>query len=355
MTSNVQQLKVSKNAQYINQVVEEFREKDPIIDGPDQIRNFQFLSFIPSAISVLTAAFLVYYFVSDYPLTVAVLLGLLGVVVLAGNEAAKRYLLSKSFKSALIAGKVGFGLIFALLIIHAISGSSSYFGGSKIVTENSIAPTLLPNPLIAAKKAELDDVKKSIKDQQGTTWKGRITVDANRNLKTLYPIEASLIAQISALEAEDYEKQKAIDIEHTAKITNLGILTGSISLICDAVLFFMLLHIARLKNNIRILASSPTPPSNGRKSLKTGANQQYGEMPGASERQMYVVNADSGLNLGDNDFSDEDIREIIKLAKKGANANKHAFKKRNTENGQKSAQHFESLEVRLGNILQASA
>lgn len=347
--NNLEALKLIENSEYINKIAGEFREKDPLIDGKDQIRNLYYLSFIPSAIGVASAAFFVWYLVSDYPLWTKFALGAILMAVLIGNEVAKRSLLAISFKKTFLLSPIGGGLIVGLVIVHAISGISSYLGGEKGVIMTSTPPALVQNAKLPELQQRLAEINKSIAKQESTTWKGVITVDANRNLKKLYPTQQAIMSQISQIESEDQSKHKDQLSAHESKTMNFGIVLGIVALLCDAVLFLMYRSIYRIKSAMAKLArsgrkASPTLPENHQ---DPGTQQT----PGEAAANFSAANVSNSLQGVSQLLDEADVSELLKLAKRGANANKGGYAKRNTEESQAKAARLERIEAALGEVL----
>lgn len=299
------QLKKINAEDFKKSLVEKYKPKAPAEQGFQMVKNLKLWSYAPNAVSAISATFFVWYLISSYSLLVQVALGgILGFAVIA-NEIAKRELISHQSKRYYTAKQLGAAIIF-LIICVAASIYSSYRGGNEIVKQNAVPPTL-PVPVeILQIQDRLNGMADDITKQKATTWKGRITVDANRNLKTLYNTQSILSSQLAELQASYRAKQEKIEAQHEVIKMNGGIVLGSICIFADVVLIFLLASIERIQYNTYRLetysqpkkATSPTPLINGSyptasfSGSATGINRTevQGFLPGVKNAVKNVLN-----------------------------------------------------------------
>lgn len=265
------QLKKINAEDFKKDLLEKYKPKAPAEQGYQMVKNLKLWSYAPNAVSAISATFFVWYLISTYSLLVQVALGgILGFAVIA-NEIAKRKLISHQSKRYYTAKQLGAAIIF-LIVCVAASIYSSYRGGNEIVKQNAVAPTLPVPGEILQIQDRLNGMADDIARQKATTWKGRITVDANRNLKTLYNTQALLSSQLADLQTAYRAKQEKLQAQHEVIKMNGGIVLGSICIFADIVLIFLLASIERIQYNTYRLetyiqnktkATSPTTLLNG--------------------------------------------------------------------------------------------
>jgi len=325
----MQELKHIKAQDFKRQVLNEMSHKPIEQSAPEQVETLTYLSYLPNALSLATGSFFVFYLTQGYPTATMIGLVVILTAVLTFNEYAKRSLLAGVFRKKFISNKMPVFSAVALIIAIGVSMASSYEGGKQLVLENSTAPTLSASSAITGLEGKLADVKESIKKQQGTTWKGVITVDANKNLKRLYPIQAALESEIAQYRAEDKLKQNASTLKHNHKTMNFGYVLGVLAILADVVLFLLMRSIYKLKANLfKVLTYRSTAPTlSAPKNVDPGA-----DAPGFSQDNavLNVLNA-------------YDSKEILNYAVKGAKVQASAYRQRKTPHARNTVNHLENF------------
>ncbi|MCI5082141.1 MAG: hypothetical protein MRY78_10620 [Saprospiraceae bacterium] len=249
-------LEKQKDSLFIKQCIDEFGDKPLPTTNRSKVKNLTTWSYFPNVISIVTACFFIFYLLQDYsPIIKIVLCGLLCGVAIA-LEFGKRSLINETAKTYFVDGKLKVGLLLGVLVLIGASMTASYIGGNKLVVENAEQPIKLTNPKIDSLNLELATLNKSISKQEGTTWKGKVTRDANKNLNQLYADRTALNSRISALEDQDEEIYTTTLSTHSAKIGNFGIVLGIIAILADAVLFTLIWTIKRLRHEIILLTNA---------------------------------------------------------------------------------------------------
>lgn len=337
-SSEIQQINA---ADFTAEVIAEMRERPLSESAPEKVRTLTYLSYLPNALSLATGSFFVFYLTQGYPFGVKVGLIVILTAILTANEYAKRQGLASTFKRAFVRKRVPAASVFLLVIAGGISMVSSYEGGRQLVLENSKPPTLSANPQIATLEDKLSDVKQSIIKQQNTTWKGVITVDANRNLKRLYPIQEQIESELSVLRAADREAQSLSDAKHNTRTVNFGYVLGIIAVLADLVLLLIIRAIYQTKANLyKLLTRRPSPTRSKIRDIEDGGETAPGE---SLETDVYnVVNGYTGS-------------EILQMAVKGAKAQASAYRKRNTMHAKNTVDRLERFVSQATEALEGTA
>ena len=249
-------LEKQKDFIFVEQCINEFGEKPLPKANRSKVKNLTVWSYFPNLISIVTACFFIFYLLQDYsPIIKIVLCGLLCGVAVA-LEFGKRSLINETAKTYFLDGKLKVGLLLGVLVLIGASMTASYIGGNKLVVENAEQPTKVKNPKIDSLNLELATLNKSISKQEGTTWRGRVTKAANKNLNQLYADRTALNSRISKLEDQDEQIYTSTLSTHSAKIGNFGIVLGIIAILADAVLFALIWTIKKLRHEIILLTNA---------------------------------------------------------------------------------------------------
>lgn len=340
MMSNV--LKKIQQEDFKDRIFKEFQPRSFTETGAQKVQALSFWSYAPNAISVLSASFFVWYLISNYSLAIQLALGAILSLVVVANEIAKRKLLSSVSKQYYSDNKLSAAVVFIIACI-GVSVYTSYQGGNQVVIKNSLAPTLEINPEITRIKGQLSSLADDINKQKSTTWKGRITVDANRNLKQLYSTQANLATRLIELEAAQGQKQAASDSKHNTQIINAGMTLGVICILADIVLIFLLVTIQKIKYQAyRVeLQKSKT----GRKAgfvLNAPTQQPFSENMAASRtiiRGFHESDDKEGVfNVLNGPDKDMELKALIT----GHQTRASSYSKRKTPSSKKTANYHAS-------------
>lgn len=307
-------------------VLNELRERPISETAPEKVRALTLVSYAPNIVSLATGSFFIFYLTGGYPFGIKLGLIILLTLVLTALEYVKRNQLGTAYKKAYMGAGKPYFAVFILCLVYSISMLTSYEGGRRLVLENSTPPTLSANSAISTLENKLATIRESITKQQNTTWKGVITVDANRNLKKLYPIQSNLEAEIAELRAEDRSLQSKSDAKHNSKTLNFGYVLGSIAILADLVLLLLFSSIYRTKAYyFKSLSKRAYPTQINKTPDNTGT-------PGGSP-QNGVKNVLNGFNSS----------EVLDLAIKGARVQASAYRKRKTAHSKNTVDRLENF------------
>lgn len=207
----------------------------------------QISSFAFNIISAITAASLVYLISLKLTGYVAAAV-ILSVLILGMLEASKRAVSTPLFSRWVQFRKLSGGLLGVMVLLTAISVSSSYFGADMLVHEYAPpAPTITADTIqevrdlkaqIAAKEAQLQEYRSSpsYRNSQGQImW--------NVVHKTIPEVESSLAdmrRRLTEVRAGVDQKNTGIEGEHKTEVTVNGAQVSILTLVCE---FFFLLAI----------------------------------------------------------------------------------------------------------------
>jgi len=243
-------LKTLDAQDFREKVFDQYKEKPFAESGFSRVKYLTNWSYAPNVISVLSAMFFVYFLTLPYTLLIRLLLGGVLAGILFCMEYAKRQLITGQGRKFYQTKSVSFIAISFLGLCVVASMYTSYNGGNKIIVETAQAPTLSANSEIEGLESALAVLNTNIAKQQSTTWKGRITVDANKNLKALFVDRSTLLSTLNELKASDRKAQAQSDTKYNATTLQGGLVTGVIAVISDIVLIFLLLTVERIKYNV---------------------------------------------------------------------------------------------------------
>ncbi len=267
-TDDRQRLQAAEEQKFIEACKDEFIEKSLAITNARKVRTLTAVSYLPNLLSATTAGFFVLYLLSGYTRTVALVLGALLLIIVAGIEAGKRGLIVSAAKDFFNLGKVSTLPIAALAACFALSMGASYLGGKQLVVATAAPPAKETNPEIAAIQAQLADISGTVDRLRKTTWKGKVTVDAVRGINKAQSLQATLTERLTTLQAQDDATHAAKLQKHTSKHLNFGVMLGLLAAVSDLFLFGLLWTAKRLKYEVAAIhhhptASTATAPGNG--------------------------------------------------------------------------------------------
>ena len=249
---DIQVLQASKLQRFAASCNEQFKEKPVLIEHMSEVQRRSQWSYAFNAISAVFAIFGLYVLSGQAQSTKASLLLILLGALLIGNEFFKRSQILRTAKLHFDGFNVGFAA-FILFLPTLLSVGTSAYGGFKLAPELRGTPALVHNPQIDSLKTELGILNASIKKQEGTTWKGRVTRDANKNLKQLYSDRSALNTRIEALAQKD-EKINTATLSGFGQETQLlGWLMAFIGILMDALLYFNLWKVMQCKHEVATL------------------------------------------------------------------------------------------------------
>lgn len=240
----------AKERQFVQNCIAEFSEPSINVDNREKVKKMLAWSYLPNGISIVTAAFFVVYLLQSYTLWVQIVLGILLFVVAASLEFGKRLTISECANNYFRHQKLHGLLVGGILVLCVASMSASYIGGNKLVVSTATPPPSSKNSKIDSLTALVDTLNVSIAKQEGTTWKGKVTRDANKNLNKLYDDRKQFNASIQLLEAKDLAKYERLLADHKGKIEGFGVVLGIIAILADGFLFALLWNIKKLKYEV---------------------------------------------------------------------------------------------------------
>lgn len=288
-----QQLNAAKEQNYVAACKEEFEEKSVNDSNRRMAKNLTAWSYLPNAISLITAGFFVVYLLAAYTLWVKIVLGVLLLAVAGTVELGKRGLISEAGKRYFPTEKLPGLLLSGVAVLMLASMAASYIGGNKLVTENASLPPKEVNPQIDSLKAQLAHEMTVSESFRKTTWKGKITRAATKGMNASRAEQNRLNAKIDELEAQDVAAYQELLVGHNSKTMNFGIVLGIIAILADAALFFLLWTVKKLRYEIALLAVKTTQKAKAKakKKKQVGANaavnqsgRSIGYRPGSSGR-----------------------------------------------------------------------
>lgn len=283
MFQNEQQTLNQKRAErLLKEAANDYREKSILEEAEATLSNLEVASWIPSVFSVISASFLVFYLAQPYPLLtkIAIIL-ILGAVIIV-NEIVKRRTVKASVRDIHRRVRPALVVMAGGVLTVIISMGSSFVGGNNGVQQNVPRPTLAANATVDSLDREIGALNQSIATYEGTTWKGRITRDANKNLTILNRIKADLLAQKNALQQQDQEAYQATLAKFETQLISFGWIFGGLAALCDIFLIMIRFAIERTRrdlydaygddqaalavalSHIDFLPKGPTPPPSGR-------------------------------------------------------------------------------------------
>ncbi len=226
--------------------------------------TFLFGSYAANVFSILTAFYAVYYTTTDYSLVKAAIVGVVGFAVLVVLETVKRHSVISIARNTPIA-------YLPLFLAVGVSMSISYYGGSKFITEEATEVQKEVNPEIAELRAEVESINQHDAEMIATwkKWENKETkkwpVAAFRYMtegeqKDANSRRTTLLTRIDELKAADETNWATMVGKQQFRLTNLGYGSGSLAVLCDVALFFLLFGSEKREQEITALKRSKLRP-----------------------------------------------------------------------------------------------
>ena len=249
------QEKLIKGISFIEQAVEILKPQSLEHKCKKVYTRNTYISYVFQLLSILTGLSFIAYVGNELNGVLFIISSLVLFILLAMIEGGKRILIKDIAKLYFSEGDIKYVSLFLLVIILGASASISYVGGSKIpsviVSSQPIDSTqvadVVPSVQLDYTRDQLEEIATSIRKQEATTYKGRVTRTANTNLKILYDQQTTYQTTLLELEKE-YQKKvdarnKALnDLKETrdVKIEGIGFIFGGIAVFSDIMLVFLL-------------------------------------------------------------------------------------------------------------------
>jgi len=243
-------LKASEEAKFIEQCKAEFIEGSLAETNSRKVKLLMTASYVPNIFSALTASFFILFLISSYSTLIASVLGFLLFLVAVAVELGKRGIISSLGKEYFTAGKIAALAVVGLALCFALSMGASYTGGKYLVTETAPTPPPPTNSKIDSLNHQLQLQQATIQKLQNTTWKGKVTRDANKGINEAKKIEALLLQRIAALEEKDEAAHQAEVEKVTSRNLNFGIVLGLLAALADFFLLGLIWQAKRLKYEV---------------------------------------------------------------------------------------------------------
>lgn len=239
-----------KNKDLINQDNEAFiaeildkREirRDEIRNKRHRVKSFRSITYVFQALSFLTATYFIYHYAKGYAGFYVALVWIVGGVLLAAIEAAKRYSIletAQGYYNPEDRHKTKWTPI--IIVAIALSATISYQGGSKFVVEENAGPEIVHN-------AQIDSISQLIAAQEATKaelstskWKGALTRGARDGIAQANIVIADLMKEQRRLQKRDEYMNEATEQIHADKFTSFGYIFGGFAGLLDLLLLALL-------------------------------------------------------------------------------------------------------------------
>jgi len=254
------------------------------------VGNIRLVSYLPNLFSFLAALYAAYYFASLYSGHKMAAMIVVSVTILALWELAKRFVgmqMVEGFINEQEKGKRWWLPIMVCLVIGSFA--VSYWGGDRFVNEESSPPAEWVDPALSSALAEVDRIQSSINSQEKTTWKGRITRDANRNLKGLYAQKAAAQEKVNAIQAGMKEKNTATLSAFEQKTVSLGIAFGLLAGMMDFLLIGLFFWAEKIEDTVyRLLKRKGMSHKQAQSQLNSSSWNPYQVGSAVSSNQVEV-------------------------------------------------------------------
>ncbi len=221
-----------------------FREKSVIQTNKQHISHLINWSYLLNILSITTAGFFVVYLITDYAPGVKHFLLALLFIVAASMEYGKRQLITATAKAHNTPGKkIDNVIILSLACLLIASSTISYIGGNKLIVENATPPQQEASPKIDSLKNLVAQEKDLAESYQATTWKGRITRQANKGLLKAQDEQSRLNAMITKEDEAAGIVYASTLSKFNNKTVNFGIILGLLAIFSDFGLILMLFKV----------------------------------------------------------------------------------------------------------------
>lgn len=215
--------------------------RDEIRNKRHRVNSFRSVTYVFQALSFLTATYFIYHYAKDYAGFYVALVWIVGGVLLAAIELAKRYSIletAQGYYNPEDRHKTRWTPVIVISI--ALSALISYQGGSKFVVEENAGPTLTHN-------TQIDSIQKMIVAQEATKaelstskWKGALTRGARDGINQANLVIADLMKEQRRLQKRDEYINEATEQIHADKFTAFGYIFGGFAGFLDLLLLVLL-------------------------------------------------------------------------------------------------------------------
>jgi len=230
------------NEAFIAEIIDK-REirRDEIRAKRRRVKTFRSVTYVFQALSFLTATYFIYHYAKDYAGFYVALVWIVGGVLLAAIEAAKRFSIletAQGYYNPEDRHKTRWTPIIVIAI--GLSATISYQGGSKFVIEENAGPTLVHN-------AQIDSISQLIAAQEATKaelstskWKGALTRGARDGIAQANVVIADLMKEQRRLQKRDEYMNEVVERQHGDKFTAFGYIFGGFAGFLDLLLLVLL-------------------------------------------------------------------------------------------------------------------
>lgn len=281
------------NAAFIDSVIDKReRRRDEITNKRKRVGTLRTVTYAFQVLSFLTATYAIYHYTRDYSGLYIVLVWIVGALLLALIEAAKRYSILETSQGYYNPEDSHKTKLAALIVISiAISAAVSYHGGSKFVIEESNAPALVHNGQIDSISNLIALQEKTKAELATSKWKGALTRNARDGINQSNGVIASLMKEQSRLRQNDEITNTAIITKSDNKFTAFGYIFGGFAAFLDLLLLLCLFwaekdetdvaRFAETNRNVapqRNAATQPqpqrnAPPPHGLRAVSNGVSE----------------------------------------------------------------------------------
>lgn len=250
---DIQRLNAAKLNGFIDNCKSVFNSNAPLVQQiKDEVETKTRNTYFFNVISAILAIFGLWVLAGNTNSAKAIALLFILAGIFIGIEFFKRSQALATAKSYYEGEKIGFA-VFLLAIPTILSVSVSGYGGYKLAPELRGTPTLVHNSDIDSLNTELAALNNSIAIQEGTTWKGKTTRDATKNLNQLYKDRTALTNKMDGLKAEDKAANKEIEAGFGQETSILGYVLALIGISMDGLLYFFLWKVMQRKHEVNLL------------------------------------------------------------------------------------------------------
>ena len=195
-------------------------------------------SYLFNALSAATAAALVYFFLFGMIGNVLAS-GVLTASLLAVLEIAKRETTGRLFNGILQYNKFSAGLAASVILLAALSVSSSYFGAQRLVVEfTPPAQQINPDSLTTPLRQQIATIDQQISEARKQTWKGKPTAPAQRTIERLTRQKETALAEMVRQQQRIDAKNDTTEQVHQATTTATAGQFAAFTLVCE-ILFLL--------------------------------------------------------------------------------------------------------------------
>lgn len=195
-------------------------------------------SYLFNALSAATAAALVYFFLFGM-IGNALASGVLTAALLAVLEIAKRETTGRLFNGILQFSKFSAGLASAVVVLAALSVTSSYFGAQRLVVEfTPPAQQINVDSLTTPLREQIALIDRQTADARKQTWKGKTTAAAQRTIERLTRQKETALAELVRQQQRIDAKNDTTEHIHQETTTANAAKFAAFTLVCE-ILFIL--------------------------------------------------------------------------------------------------------------------